>query len=205
MDEKVQAVLNAYHARMREEETMREGQGPRGQDWRDRSLLAVGPETGRLINIVARRLEAPTMLELGTSYGYSGIWLGEAARASGGRLITIELQAYKSAYAREMATRAGLADHIDHRVGDAVAMIGAMPHGIDFVLLDLWKDLYVPCLEAFYPKLNPGAIVVADNMLRPGGEEVEAYSRAVRAKSGMTSVLLPVGTGIEVSRYEPAR
>jgi len=201
----VQAVLDAYHARMREEETMREGQGPRGQDWRDRSLLAVGPETGRLINIVARRLEAPTLLELGTSYGYSGIWLGEAARASGGRLITLELQQHKSDHAREMATRAGLADHIDHRVGDAVAMIGAMPHGIDFVLLDLWKDLYVPCLEAFYPKLNPGAIVVADNMLRPGGEEIEAYSRAVRAKSGMTSVLLPVGTGIEISRYEPAR
>src|SRR5262245_61240173 len=99
MDAKVQAVLDAYHARMPEEETMREGQGPRGQDWRDRSLLAVGPETGRLINIIARRLEAPTMLELGTSYGYSGIWLGDAARASGGRLITMELQQYKSDHA----------------------------------------------------------------------------------------------------------
>src|SRR6185503_19591372 len=202
MDEKMQAVLDAYHVRMREEERLREGRGPGGEDWRDRSLLAVGPETGRLINIVARRLDAPTMLELGTSYGYSGIWLGEAARASGGRLITIELQAYKSAYAREMATRAGLADHIDHRVGDAVAMIGAMPHGIDFVLLDLWKDLYVPCLEAFYPKLNPGAIVVADNMLRPGGEAVRRYAEAVRAKPGISSVLLPVGSGIEVSRFE---
>src|SRR3954447_21683201 len=203
MDAKMQAVLDAYHARMREEEKLREGQAPRGQDWRDRSLLAVGPETGRLINIVARRLEAPTMLELGTSYGYSGIWLGEAARASGGRLITVELQDYKSTYAREMATRAGLADHIDHRVGDAVAMIGAMPHGIDFVLLDLWKDLYVPCLEAFYPKLNPGAIIVADNMLHPGGEEVKRYGKAVRAKAGMTSVLLPVGSGLEISRFEP--
>jgi predicted O-methyltransferase YrrM len=203
MDEKVHAVLDAYHARMREEEAMREGQGPRGQDWRDRSLLAVGPETGRLINIVARRLQTPTMVELGTSYGYSGIWLGEAARASGGRLISLELADYKSAYAREMATKAGLADYIDHRVGDAVALIEAMPHGLDFVLVDLWKDLYVPCLEAFYPKLNPGAIVVADNMLRPGGEEVQAYGRAVRAKPGMTSVLLPVGTGIEISRYEP--
>lgn len=203
MDAKVQAVLDAYHARMREEEALREGQGPRGADWRDRSLLAVGPETGRLINIVARRLEAPTLLELGTSYGYSGIWLGDAARASGGRLITVELQDDKSAYAREMATKAGLADHIDFRVGDAVAMIEALPPGIDFVLLDLWKDLYVPCLEAFYPKLNPGAIVVADNMLRPGGEEVQVYGRAVRAKPGMTSVLLPVGTGIEISRYEP--
>jgi predicted O-methyltransferase YrrM len=203
MDEKMQTVLDAYHARMREEEAMREGQGPRGEGWRDRSLLAVGPETGRLINIVARRLEAPTMLELGTSYGYSGIWLGDAARASGGRLITMELQQYKSDHAREMATRAGLADFIDFRVGDAVAMIEQLPHGIDFVLVDLWKDLYVPCLEAFYPKLNPGAIVVADNMLRPGGEEVQAYARAIRAKPGMTSVLLPVGTGIEISRFEP--
>ena len=199
MDEKMQAVLDAYHARMREEEK----DSPDNPGWLDRVLLPVGPETGRLINIVARRLETPTMLELGTSYGYSGIWLGEAARASGGRLITMELQDYKSRYAREMATKAGLADYIDHRVGDAVAMIGELPHGIDFVLVDLWKDLYVPCLEAFYPKLNPGAIIVADNMYRPGGEEVKAYGRAVRAKPGMTSVLLPVGTGIEVSRYEP--
>ena len=102
-----------------------------------------------------------------------------------------------------MATRAGLADHIDHRVGDAVAMIGAMSQGIDFVLLDLWKHLYVPCLEAFYPKLNPGAIIVADNMLHPGGEGVERYGKAVRAKPGITSVLLPVGSGLEVSRLEP--
>ena len=203
MDEKMQAVLDAYHVRMREEEKMREGQDPRGEDWRDRSLLAVGPETGRLINIVARRLEAPTMLELGTSYGYSGIWLGDAARASGGRLITMELQDRKSNHAREMAAKAGLAEYIDFRVGDAVSMIEALPAGIDFVLVDLWKDLYVPCLDAFYPKLNPGAIVVADNMLRPGGEEVQRYRRTVRAKPGMTSVLLPVGTGIEVSRFEP--
>ena len=203
MDEKVQAVLDAYHARMREEEKLREGQGPRGEDWRDRSLLAVGPETGRLINIVAHRLEAPTMLELGTSYGYSGIWLGEAARASGGRLITIELQAYKSAYAREMATRAGLADHIDHRVGDAVAMIGAMPHGIDFVLLDLWKDLYIPSFDLIYPKLADGALIVADNMLHPERAKPDAnrYRARVREAGGMTTVLLPVGHGIELSRY----
>lgn len=72
------------------------------------------------------------------------------------------------------------------------------------MLLDLWKDLYVPSLEAFYPRLNPGAIIVADNMIRPGGDNARAYSQAVRAKPGITSVLLPVGTGIEVSRYDPA-
>jgi predicted O-methyltransferase YrrM len=203
MDDKVTAVLDAYHELIREQEKHPD-QTPAADrhSERDHRLLAVGPQTGRLINILARSLKAPRILELGTSYGYSGIWLAEAARASGGRVISMELQDYKSAYARDMAAKAGLADTIDFKVGDAVQMISELPFGLDFVLLDLWKDLYVPCLDAFYPKLNPGAIIVADNMLHPGGEEVKRYGKAVRAKPGMTSVLLPVGSGLEVSRFE---
>ncbi len=204
MDDKVKAVLEAYHARIRDEEKARhEPNATRAGDWRDKALLAVGPDTGRLINILARSLDAPTILELGTSYGYSGIWLAEAARAKGGRLITMELADFKSVHASEMASKAGLAGHVDFKVGDAVQMISELPMGVDFVLVDLWKDLYVPCLEAFYPKLNPGAIIVADNMLRPATEDVKRYGRAVRAKPGITSVLLPVGSGIEISRFEP--
>nr|WP_245497559.1 DUF1442 domain-containing protein [Rhizobium ruizarguesonis] len=96
----------------------------------------------------------------------------------------------------------GLAEHVEFKVGDAVQMIGELSQGIDFVLVDLWKDLYVPCLEAFYPKLNPGAIIVADNMLRPGGDDLKRYGEAVRAKPGISSVLLPVGSGLEVSRFD---
>ncbi|MHB8284616.1 MAG: O-methyltransferase [Caulobacteraceae bacterium] len=204
MDDKINAVLDAYHERMREERSQpRELRPDVRHTERDDRLLAVGPETGRLINIIARSLNAPTILEIGTSFGYSGIWLAEAARASGGRLITMELQARKSEFARDMAEKAGLVSFIDFQVGDALEMIATLPHGIDFVLLDLWKDLYIPCLEAFYPKLNPGAIVVADNMIRPGDENVRRYGQAVRLKPGITSVLLPVGTGIEVSRYDP--
>jgi predicted O-methyltransferase YrrM len=198
MDAKISAVLEDYHARIRTEQDR-----PRNADARDQRLLAVGPQTGQLINILAKSLAAPTILEIGTSYGYSGIWLAEAARATGGRLITLELQDYKAAYARDMAAKAGLADHVDFRVGDAVQLIGELASPVDFVLLDLWKDLYVPCLEAFYPKLAPGAIIVADNMLRPGGEEVARYGRAVRAKPDITSLLLPVGSGIEISRFSP--
>ena len=115
----------------------------------------------------------------------------------------MELSDVKSAHARETATKAGLADHVDFKVGDAVQMISELPAGIDFVLVDLWKDLYVPCLDAFYPKLNPGAIIVADNMLRPATEEVKQYGRAIRALPGIASVLLPVGSGIEISRFAP--
>jgi predicted O-methyltransferase YrrM len=205
MDSAVTAVLDTYHDRLREEHA-RMGRGlPTGPgDWRDQALLAVGPESGRLINILARSLKAPNILELGTSFGYSGIWLAEAARAAGGRLTTIELAPHKSAHAQEMSGKAGLAGHVDFRIGDAVEVIESLPGGFDFVLVDLWKDLYVPCLEAFYPKLNTGAIIVADNIIFPGGEDVARYARAVRAKPGMRSLLLPVGSGLEVSRFEPA-
>jgi len=204
MDEKVQAVLDVYHVRLREEhEKMRKGVPMRGGgDFRDQALLAVGPEAGQLINVIARSFEAPKILEIGTSFGYSGIWLAEAARASGGRLTTMELEQHKSDYAREMSVKAGLAEYVDFQVGDALDLIAKLPSGIDFVLLDLWKDLYVPCLDAFYPKLNPGAIIAADNMIRPGGPDIARYSKAVRAKPKMSSVLLPVGQGVEISVYE---
>lgn len=203
MDQKLQAVLDAYHARIAEESARGWAPGSHvNREWVDQVLLAVGPETGQLLQLLAGALDKPNILELGTSYGYSTIWLGAAAKASGGKVTTVELADYKSAYAADMAAQAGLGDHVDFHVGDALALIEALPHGIDFVLLDLWKDLYVPCLEAFYPKLNPGAVIVADNMLRPGGEAVQAYGRAVRAMPGIASVLLPVGAGIEISRFE---
>ena len=145
--------------------------------------------------MLARSLTAPHILERGTAYGYSTIGLGEAARAAGGHVTTMEMHAHKADHARDMATKAGLNGYIDFRVGDAVEMIGALAEPIDFVLLDLWKNLYAPCLEAFHPKLAPGAIIVADSMLRPGGDSVQRYGEAVRARAGITSVPLQVGSG----------
>lgn len=202
LDDKVTTVLGEYQLRLEEEHRAMREQGPSIFARRDELLLPVGQETGQLMHILATSLVAPNILEIGTSYGYSGIWLGDAARRSGGRVTTLELHEYKSAYARGMAEKAGVAEYIDFKVGDAVGLIRELPLRFDFILLDLWKDLYVPCLEAFYPKLNPGAIIVADNMTYPGGEEVARYGREVRAKPGMASVLLPVGSGIEVSRFE---
>jgi predicted O-methyltransferase YrrM len=204
MDSKIESVLATYHEMLEKERGAPRVEAPGGRDGgRDMRMRAVGPRTGQLLNILAASLPNPTILELGTSFGYSGIWLAEAAQRAGGRLITMELHGYKSEFARDMADKAGLADVIDFRVGDAVEMISRLEVGIDFVLVDLWKDLYLPCLEAFYPLLNPGAIVVADNMIRPGNDDVKAYGAAIRAKQGISSVLLPVGSGLEISRFEP--
>jgi predicted O-methyltransferase YrrM len=203
MDSKVAAVLDAYHERIRQEKVSPADMPPGGRDGgQDQRMRAVGPETGQLLHILAKSLKAPTIIEIGTSFGYSGIWLASAARESGGRVITMELHGYKSAYAKEMAAKAGLSDYIDFRVGDAVELISALPGGIDFVLLDLWKDLYPACLEAFYPKLNPGAIIIADNMSRIAEDGILQYKAAIRAKPDISSILLPVGDSIEVSRFE---
>jgi predicted O-methyltransferase YrrM len=134
MDRRVSEVLDLYHRRMQDEAgLMRQAASQPDDSWLDRVLLAVGPDTGRLINILVRSLKSPNILELGTSYGYSGIWLADAARATGGRVTTMELQDYKSKHAHAMAEKAGLADHIDFKVGDAVQMIDelrALPGGV---------------------------------------------------------------------------
>jgi len=199
VDDKVSAVFREYEARAAQEaKAMREG----GRFNRDEVLLWVGPDTGKLLHELVTGSGAKTILELGTSYGYSGVWLADAARKTGGKVITCDLAGNKQDYARGMIAKAGLSDFIEFRMGDARETIKTLSHGIDFVLVDLWKDLYVECLELFFPKLAAGATVVADNMLRPveAKQDALAYRRAVRSKPGVTSVLLPVGSGIEVSR-----
>jgi predicted O-methyltransferase YrrM len=204
MDVRFEAVLDYYHDRIHQERAnpspMPEGGRDGGNDYR---MRAVGRQTGELLNLLARNLEQPNILEIGTSFGYSGLWLADAARQSGGKMTTLEMHAYKSEFAKTKHEEAGLEQFVDYKIGDAVEHIEKLDIGIDFILLDLWKDMYVPCLEAFYPKLNPGAIIVADNIIRPGGDSVKAYVKAVRGKQGINSVTLPVGTGLEISRYEP--
>lgn len=188
-------TLERYHQRIDAE---RQGHGGPHRH------MAVGPATGRLIHVLASGLETPRILELGTSLGYSTLWLADAARRTGGRVMTLELEAEKSALAREMAEQAGLSPWIDFQVGDALALLPTLEGPFDFVLVDHWKDLYLKSFELFLDKLAPGAILVADNMIRGGSTGGQAaYARAVRATPGMSSVLLPVGSGLEVSRFEP--
>ena len=204
MDRAVQQVLDEYEARSAaEEKRWHELEWNNFVIERDQFLLAVGPATGQLMNLLVKEAESKVILEIGTSYGYSTLWLAEAARETQGRVITLELQVEKQQYARERMKRAGLADFVDFRLGDATQSIANLETNVDFVLLDLWKDLYVPCFKLFHPKLSAGAIVVADNMLFPESARTHAsvYRQHVRSQADMQSILLPVGSGLEVSRF----
>ena len=207
MEQAVLAVLDAYHghvesepAQTRAQRSQRKPQAPQlnpqlqPQSQLNRRQYSTEQETGRLLNILARSQRAPKILELGTSFGYSTIWLADAARAAGGRLTTIELHDYKSAYARDMSTQAGLAAYVDFQIGNAVVLIKDLRFKPDFVLIDVWKNLYEPCLEAVYPKLNAGAIIVAAKMNWPHDDDASRYLRTVRAKAGVKSVSLAGST-----------
>ena len=172
----------------------------------DDYLLPVGPETGRLMSDLIKAGKLRSILEVGSSYGYSTLWLAEAARETGGRVTSLELHAGKIAAARQTLGSVRLDGLVDFVEGDALASIDALAGPFDFVLVDLWKDLYVPCVERLHDKLAPGAFVLADNMIFPpdNAANAAAYRARVKAFGDMETVLLPIGAGIELSRREPA-
>jgi len=200
-DPAVAEVFDAYQRRDEEERARSATLGGAFFAHRDEFLLPIGPETGAFLHslILARR--PSRILELGTSYGYSTLILADAARQIGAKLVTVDLADFKQAEARAAIDRAGLAELVEFRLGDAVAVIQADPGPFEFVLLDIWKDLYVPCLEAFCPKLADEGIVAADNMIEPAAarEDARKYRAAVRALPDMQTALLPIGSGIELS------
>jgi len=200
-DPKVAAVYAAYEARNAAEQERQRTLGASGVQLRDEFLLPVGPEVGAFLHALIIARQPKRILELGTSYGYSTLFMADAARAVGATVVTMELADWKQAHAREQMAAAGLSEVVDFRLGDAVAMIEADEGPFDFVLLDIWKDLYLPCFNAFYPKLSDEAIIAADNMIYPpqAREDVRTYRAAVRAKADLQTTLLPIGSGIELS------
>ena len=207
MDAAVKAVLADYETRMAREWEVQSGLAP--ADFgkrRDEFLLPVGPETAQLLDILIRAQKPKTLVEVGTSYGYSTVWLANAARAVGATLHTLELVQEKSDHARANIERAGLKDHVVFHVGEARELLAKLDGPFDFVLLDLWKDLYIPCFDIMLPKLSSGAFIIADNMLEPvqARADAAAYRKHIRTAAGVTSVLLPVGSGIEVTRFDKA-
>jgi predicted O-methyltransferase YrrM len=122
--------------------------------------LPVTPEAGRLLYALVRA----TVVEFGMSLGISAIHLASAVRDNGsGRVVTTELSAAKVAAATKTFAEIGLDDIITVLEGDALATLADLDGSVDFVLLDGWKELYLPVFKLLEPRLTPGTLIVADN------------------------------------------
>jgi predicted O-methyltransferase YrrM len=126
--------------------------------------IPVTPEAGRLLYALVRATRPTTVVEFGMSFGISAIHLAAAVRDNGnGRVVTTELSETKIAAARRTFAETGLDDVITILEGDALCTLADLDGPVDFVLLDGWKDLYLPVIELLEPRLSTGALVVADN------------------------------------------
>jgi predicted O-methyltransferase YrrM len=151
--------------------------------------LAVSRETGLLLYMLARSSGARSIVEFGTSFGISTLYLASALRDNGGgRLITTEFEPSKVARARQSLTEAGVIDLVDIRAGDALQTLSNdLPSGIDLLLLDGAKGLYADVLRLVEPHLRPGALVIADDV-----DYCPDYVERVRSPmNGYLSLALP--------------
>jgi predicted O-methyltransferase YrrM len=161
--------------------------------------IPLSREQGRFLYLVARSIGARTIVEFGTSFGVSTIYAAAAARDTGGRVIGSELEPTKRERALAHLAEAGLADVVDVRLGDAMETLRDVPEPVDLVLLDGWKDLYLPMLRMLQPKLRPGGVVLADN-IKTFRRSLAPYVEYVQCgRNGFSSVTLPLKDGFEYS------
>jgi predicted O-methyltransferase YrrM len=204
MKSQVQAVLDEYHTRTEQENALMNSLSSEDFDQRiDEFLLPIGPESGQLMHLLIQQSKFKTVVEVGASFGYSTIWFADAVSAHGGKVISLELDAKKQTYAASMLKKAGLLEFVEFKNGDALESLAGISEPIDFVLLDLWKRFYIPCFDLVYPHLADGAMIAADNMRYPATvrETADNYRAHVKRHDKMDSVLLSVGSGIELSRF----
>jgi predicted O-methyltransferase YrrM len=160
--------------------------------------VPVAPTTGRfLFSLVAPQTDCE-VLEIGGGRGYSSIWLGAGVRHLGGRVLSLELDPDIAADWRRNVAAAGLEDCVDLVEGDALETLPRIDDVFDVVFLDAAKKDYERLFELARSTLEPGALVVADNVL--SHEEVlGAYSAARQADPTLLSVTVPLDRGLEVT------
>lgn len=153
--------------------------------------LPVTPEAGRLLYALVRASRPSTVVEFGMSLGISAIHLASAVRDNGsGRVVTTELSAAKVAAAKKTFADTGLDDLITVLEGDALATLADFDGPVEFVLLDGWKELYLPVAKLLEPRLSAGALIVADNTSM---DDTRPYLDHVRdPDNGYVSVNFPV-------------
>jgi len=158
----------------------------------------VEPTTVRFLFALAASQAGVEVLEIGGSRGYSSVWLAAGARTLGGRVLSLEQDPAKCEAWRANIAEAGLEEWAELVEGDAFATLGSVEDIFDLVFLDAEKDDYERLFALARPLLEPGGLVVADNVLSHV-ETLGAYSADRQADAALSSVTVPLDRGLELS------
>ncbi len=162
--------------------------------------IPISAEAGQLLYALVRAIRPQTVVEFGTSFGISTIYLAAAVTDNGvGRVVTTELSERKVKAAQSNLRQTGLDGAVTILEGDALETLADLPGPIEVVLLDGWKNLCLPVLRLLEPKLAPGALVAADDNSHAG---MAGYLEYIRdPANGYVTVSFPVEDGVEISSW----
>jgi predicted O-methyltransferase YrrM len=187
MDRELQSLLHELE-RFGAENDARVGE-------RREKMLNITPETGQLLAILAQAMKARRVLEIGTSNGYSTLWLAMAMKAVAGSVVTVEVSAVRADLARQNFERSGLAQWVRQVVMDAGEFLREQPPAqFDLVFLDADREQYVAWWPNIERVLAPGGLLVVDNSVSHAAE-MEPLFAELRATVGWASVVVPIGNG----------
>lgn len=186
ISEPVRSVMAALEARDAADRTDGTPQAAR--------LRAIRPEVGQLLLTLIVGIGAKTIVEVGTSSGYSGLYLAAGARRTGGRVITFEVDPAKVELASGTFADAGVDDVVELRPSDGVAGLAAFDGTADLVFLDAEKDLYLGALEPAIRALRPGGLLVADNLISHEAD-LAGFRDAALGDPRLVGLVVPIGRG----------
>ena len=158
-----------------------------------RRLRQISPETGRFLALLAASAPPGKWVEIGTSAGYSTLWLALAAMETGHNVITFDVDPAKVELARETFRLAGVEGWVEPVEADARQQLPAL-EGISFCFIDTEKELYLDCYELAIPRLVAGGILVADNAISHR-VELAAFLKRVMQDNRVDALVVPIGMG----------
>ncbi len=165
----------------------------------DTDLLAVSEEDGRFLRVMVTSSNSTRALEIGGANGYSAIWIGLGLRQTHGHLTTIEYDPARAKTAAENIRKAGLSDIVTVVSGDAFMAIPKVQGEFDFVFLDAWKRDYKRFLDMVFPRLRPGGLFLAHNVVNKKNEMTDFLTAVQTDPRMFTSIVTPSGEGVSVT------